>query len=194
MIYLIRHGQTHWNAIKKIQGHTDIPLNEQGKKEAEKSAQKLINLNIHQIISSDLLRAKQTAEIINQYIQVPISFDARLRELCYGQLEACKSTEISKETWDIFNTNPQKLNAESFSQLYDRVKDFAKTIDTNQNLLIVTHGGFLRMFMYFIENRQNFDHSKFKETYKNLNIKNTSFFQWHPSKEKILTFVSESFR
>ena len=117
MIYFIRHGQTNWNVIKKIQGHTDIPLNEQGKKQAEEQAKKLIDLNIRQIISSDLLRTKQTAEIINQYIHVPISFDTRLRELCFGKLEACKITEISEETWNIFNSEPHKLKAESFFQL-----------------------------------------------------------------------------
>ena len=67
MIYLVRHGQTDWNIEKKhTQGHTDIPLNENGKKQAEQLAQSISNLKIDKIISSDLLRAKETAEIINK--------------------------------------------------------------------------------------------------------------------------------
>ena len=62
MIYLVRHGQTDWNLERRIQD-PEIPLNETGKNEARICAQKLISVNIQRIISSDILRAKQTADI-----------------------------------------------------------------------------------------------------------------------------------
>ena len=65
MIYLVRHGQTDWNIEKKTQGHTDIPLNGTGKRQAEELAEKIADLKIDRIISSDLLRARETAEIMN---------------------------------------------------------------------------------------------------------------------------------
>ncbi len=62
-IYLVRHGQTDWNKLKKIQGHTDIPLNDTGRRQAEKIKSQVSNLNVKSIISSDLLRAKEKKDI-----------------------------------------------------------------------------------------------------------------------------------
>ena len=88
MIYLVRHGQTDWNIEKKTQGHTDIPLNENGRKQAQILAQSISNLKIDRIISSDLLRAKETAEIINERFGNNISLDERIREINYGLFDS----------------------------------------------------------------------------------------------------------
>lgn len=66
MIYLVRHGQTDWNIEHRIQGQTDVPLNATGRAQAVELSEKLSNFNIQKIISSDLSRAKETAEIINR--------------------------------------------------------------------------------------------------------------------------------
>ena len=66
MIYLIRHGQTDWNIVHRIQGHLDIPLNDTGRAEVKARAKQLESLRIDQIISSDLSRAKETAHIIGK--------------------------------------------------------------------------------------------------------------------------------
>ena len=87
MIYLLRHGQTDWNLERRIQGHLDIPLNETGKKEALVCLEKLSSLDIDKIISSDLIRAKETAQIINEKLHLPIHFDSRLREVNLGNLQ-----------------------------------------------------------------------------------------------------------
>ena len=65
MIYLVRHGQTDWNLKKKLQGHTDISLNESGRMQAREIAEKISKCKITRIICSDLARAKETAEIID---------------------------------------------------------------------------------------------------------------------------------
>ena len=108
MIYLIRHGQTDWNLDRKLQGQTDIPLNDNGRGQAEEVAKEIADLKIDRIISSDLLRAKETAEIINKKIGAVISFDKRLREVNYGDYEGKLIETIKDEEWDVFNQNPEK--------------------------------------------------------------------------------------
>ena len=103
MIYLVRHGQTDWNTIRRIQGQTDVPLNDIGRHEAFLSGEKLASIKIDKIISSDLLRAKETAEIINRFLSRSITFDTRLREINFGDLQGMLSNHISDETWNIFN-------------------------------------------------------------------------------------------
>ena len=76
MIYLLRHGQTDWNLERKIQGHLDMALNETGRKEALICLDKIVSLNIDNIISSDLVRAKETAQIINEKLHFE-------RSLCF---------------------------------------------------------------------------------------------------------------
>ena len=87
MIYLIRHGQTNWNAERKIQGQTDIPLNQIGQQQAKDVSEEISKLKIDKIFSSDLLRARETAEIINEKIGAKIEYDKRLREVNYGNYE-----------------------------------------------------------------------------------------------------------
>ena len=65
MIYLLRHGQTDWNKMGRMQGQTDIPLNQTGRDSAYSCVQDILKAGVTRIISSDLMRAKQTAEIIN---------------------------------------------------------------------------------------------------------------------------------
>lgn len=63
-LYIVRHGQTDWNVRKIIQGHSDIPLNTEGQEQARVLAESLKNVHFDKIISSDLVRAKRTAEIV----------------------------------------------------------------------------------------------------------------------------------
>ena len=86
-IYLIRHGETEWNKIGRIMGHKPIPLNEKGIKEAESVARVLSNLQKVPIYSSDLTRAKQTAEIISKRTNSSICFSDTLREKAGGNFE-----------------------------------------------------------------------------------------------------------
>ena len=86
MIYIIRHGQTDWNIEHRTQGHTDIALNTNGIKQAELMTQKIANLKIDSIISSDLKRAYMTAQIINKNFNKNIKADKRLREFCFTSI------------------------------------------------------------------------------------------------------------
>ena len=77
-LYVVRHGQTEWNVLKKMQGSADIPLNKTGIEQAYKMQEKLDCIDIDLIICSPLNRAKQTAEIINQNKRLPIIYDGSL--------------------------------------------------------------------------------------------------------------------
>lgn len=183
MIYLVRHGQTDWNLTKKIQGQKDISLNETGREQAKLLTQNIFDLKIDKIISSDLLRAQETAEIINEIFNKKIYLDKRLREINYGLIEGTASKDIPQDVWDTFNNYPAKINAESMTEVFNRVKSFFESLsDLDEDILIVTHGGVFRMVMYYIDNNLKFDKEIYLD-YKNEKINNTDIFVME--KEKI---------
>ena len=76
----IRHGETPWNAVGRLQGHQDIPLNELGMAQARRVAHALREEGIEQLYSSDLLRARQTAEAVSSVLGLPVHIESGLRE------------------------------------------------------------------------------------------------------------------
>ena len=178
MIYLVRHGQTDWNAVHKIQGHFDIPLNQAGREEALICGQKIQTLKPDKIISSDLTRAKETAEIINQFFHLPISLDARLREVNYGDLEGILTKDVQEATWETFYNDPHALKAEALEDVYKRVKSFFDDINPAENTLLITHGGVIRMIMYLVQQRPVFSCAECRKIFLSAKVKNTDVFQW----------------
>jgi probable phosphoglycerate mutase len=86
-VYLVRHGETVWNAERRIQGQSDSPLTEKGEQQAWQVGERVKHLGITHIIASDLGRTRRTAEIIADACGCPVTLDARLRELNMGVLE-----------------------------------------------------------------------------------------------------------
>ena len=95
-ILIIRHGQTAWNTQKRLQGHSDIPLNENGRLQAVTLAEILRDEPLDAIFSSDLQRAYQTAYEIAKIHNLPVHQDRSFRERCYGICEGMKDGEIRK--------------------------------------------------------------------------------------------------
>ena len=179
MIYIIRHGQTDWNIEHRTQGHTDIALNKNGIEQAELMAQKIANLKIDNIISSDLKRAYMTAQIINKKFNKNIETDKRLREFSFGTLEGITRDKITPEIWDNFNKNPKKFKAEKREEIFNRIKNFVNDMkfnNINKNILVVTHGGPIRMIKYYLENGENFNDKKYLAEYMTLKINNLDLF------------------
>ena len=175
MIYIIRHGQTDWNIEHRIQGKTDIVLNTEGIKQVELITQKIANLKIDSIISSDLKRAYMTAQIINEKFNKTIKADKRLREFNFGTLEGITRDQITQEIWKKFDENSKQFNAETKKEVFNRIKSFIddiKSKNLNKNVLVVTHGGPIRMINYYIDNGDNFNDKKYLDEYVNLKIKN----------------------
>lgn len=143
-IYVVRHGETKLNLLKKIQGRIDEPLNDTGKMQAIEARKKLLDVNIDLIICSPLLRAKETANIINENRNIPIIYDDKIIERGFGELEGGSIQQVDFNSyWDYYK-NLQDNNIESMHQLFDRVYLFLENIINkyeNKNILIVSHGG-----------------------------------------------------
>ena len=151
-IFVVRHGQTEWNALEKMQGQTDIELNEIGREQAQITGEQIKNENIDLIITSPLKRAKETAEIINKNFNAPIIEDERLMERGYGELEGKTRTERNMlkefsegkdEFWN-YNKNIGDYNVEKITKFFDRVYEcLNETIEKykDKKILLVTHGG-----------------------------------------------------
>lgn len=178
MIYLVRHGETNWNIEKKTQGHTDIPLNDTGIYQAELVSDIIKDFNIKKIYSSDLLRTLKTAEIINKNFKFDILTDNRLREIMYGDLEGVPRPKLSKDIWNVFNYEPEKLHAESVSSVYDRVKSFFDELNHEEDVLIVTHGGTMRMIMYYMDNKEIFNRDLYVKEYSGRKVNNCSIYKF----------------
>ncbi len=94
-ILLIRHGETAWNAVRRLQGHLDVPLNDEGLRQATALGHALRDEGLEAIWSSDLQRARQTAQPIADACNLPVHPDPRLRERCYGGFEGLLYDELA---------------------------------------------------------------------------------------------------
>lgn len=150
MLYIIRHGKTDWNAAYRLQGRTDIPLNEEGRQMARKAAEHYKKINFDVCYCSPLVRAQETAKILLEGRKVPIITDDRIVEMCFGKFEGCENAFQHPE-WEIYKffNDPEnyvaKDGAESFEELFARTGDFLKSVvepDLKQgkDVLIVGHG------------------------------------------------------
>lgn len=151
-ILVTRHGQTDWNALGKIQGQTDIELNDVGRQQAEEMGKLIENETINLIITSPLKRAKETAQIINKKFNVKIIEDLRLIERNFGQSEGLTKNDTRQlkvnnlEINDIWNYN-KNIEFNGMETMYDfcnRIYEFLDDVTKrykDKNILLVTHGG-----------------------------------------------------
>lgn len=145
---LIRHGSTAWNKEGRAQGSSDIPLDEEGMSGARLLAERLLNEEWDVIYSSDLMRAKQTAEIIADRLQVQLIFDAKLRETGGGMIEG--TTELERITKWGKNWREMDLGIETFESVKERTQAFKRErLDRaeSNNILIVSHGALLNTLL-----------------------------------------------
>jgi broad specificity phosphatase PhoE len=156
IIYLIRHGETDWNLDKKIQGQTDIPLNEQGRRQAEALAVRLASIPLNVIYTSDLGRARETAEIIaaKQSHVVNLSITPDIRECHYGLWEGLTRGEVAcrfPEDWSDWIRGGEigcPTCGEDFLLLARRAgRIFDAAAQEGTTVLISTHRGPLRAIL-----------------------------------------------
>ena len=156
MIYIVRHGQTEWNVLGKVQGKQDICLNEKGKEQALLTKKDLDNKEIDLIIVSPLKRALETAEIINKDRNLPMIIDERIKERDFGEFEGTNFVDFdTKDFWNYYR-NEEYKEAESIQEFFKRIYDFLDDIIVkykDKNVLLVTHGGVsLPVHCYFSKN------------------------------------------
>ena len=106
MLYIMRHGRTDWNDRHKLQGSTDIPLNENGRAMAEKAREEYRDIPLDECWCSPLIRARETAEIVLRDRGIPIRIDERLREMGFGTYEGTEKTGTLSKFQDV---NENKL-------------------------------------------------------------------------------------
>ena len=151
MLYIMRHGKTEWNVKHKLQGRTDIPLNDEGRAMAENAGNEYKNIHFDVCYCSPLVRARETAEIFLKGRNIPIITDDRLVEMSFGVYEGqenCIDIEDSK-IQTLFKS-PEKYtvpveNGESLDELYSRTGEFIREVvepqlKENKDILIVGHG------------------------------------------------------
>lgn len=144
MIYITRHGQTDWNIKKKVQGRCDVPLNNTGINQAFETKNNLFDTDIDLIICSPLLRAKQTAEIINEDRNLPIVYDDRIIERDFGEFEGMQTSDFDFHGYWNYYKNEQYQQAENIQIFFERIYSFLDDIEKNysdKNVLLVAHGG-----------------------------------------------------
>ncbi len=139
--YFIRHGQTDWNIKNMIQGHTDIPLNEVGIKQAQDAAPFLSDKNLTRIITSPLMRAHKTAHIISEILQIPLYVHEGLKERFLGELEGTVKKDHAHASAEA-NYMQHAPGGEPIDDFKGRlVKTLDEILDENEMTLIVAHGG-----------------------------------------------------
>ncbi|MBR3307311.1 MAG: histidine phosphatase family protein [Lachnospiraceae bacterium] len=150
MLYIIRHGRTDWNDEMRLQGQTDIPLNDDGRRMAEEAAGRYGKIHFDLAFCSPLLRAKETAEILLWGRDIPIYFDDRLKEMAFGVCEGAKDyrTDPACPVSLLFR-DPEAYDppegAESLDELFERTGAFLEErvlplVREGKDVLIVGHG------------------------------------------------------
>jgi len=145
-IFILRHGQTEWNLLDIRQGWMNSPLTEKGKQQARNNGKFLQNRGITHIFASPLGRAIQTAEIIQQTLQVPITIIPEFKEVNFGDMEGTPLSEVpvkfaailEQRKRDKFNT--RYPNGESYSDILERaLEPMKKLLALGTTFAIVGH-------------------------------------------------------
>lgn len=148
-VYLVRHGETEWNAARKIQGQSNSPLTAKGIHQAQQVAERVRNEGITHVIASDLGRARHTAEIIADACNCQVISEPRLRELHMGVLE---ERDIDNLTFEEENWRKQMVDGtpegripegESMTELAVRMRaalDSCLNLPVGSKPLLVSHG------------------------------------------------------
>ena len=155
-LWVVRHGESTWNAAGRYQGQTDVPLSEVGRLQAASLAERLTGQHFAAVYASDLLRARRTAELVTQRLQdaPPVQLEAGLREIDVGLLSGLILPDIRK----LYPAYLQDLRAdpwatrrpggESMADLYARASATLGQLAARhqgQRILIFTHGGVVRV-------------------------------------------------
>ena len=141
-LMLVRHGETEWNAQRRYQGQSDMPLSELGKRQAKQIAERLATQEIDVVYASDLKRAWETAQVIVEEKGMTIVSEPRLRELGFGVLEGmtfeeglAKFPEMIAAWLDDFQNNPE--GGEPIDAFHERLVSFLSDLKQKHDEQVV---------------------------------------------------------
>ena len=136
-LLLVRHGETDWNAEGRLQGHTDRPLNDYGRRQAAALAETLAGDGIDAVYSSDLSRARETAEIVAGRLGLPVVLEPGLREKNWGSWEGL--TPMERDAVEYAGESTEAHRERTLRSL----REIAER-HPGERVLVVTHGGSMR--------------------------------------------------
>ncbi len=168
-VYLIRHGETDWNRNQRVMGQLDIPLNETGRAQAQRTAEFLASEKINVIYASDSSRAWETALRISEKHKLSPIATPELRELMYGRWQSLTRQEVIEKYPEEYAerlNNPFEFcptGGESRRQLFERAsKKLDEILIQHQNreekLALVSHGGTCRVMVGYIAGINGWGH------------------------------------
>jgi broad specificity phosphatase PhoE len=137
-LLLVRHGETDWNADGRLQGQTDRPLSDFGRRQARQLADELADEQLEAIYASDLARARETAEIVGELLALPVALDPDLREKDWGTWEGLTAVERDRIEFVGESTEAHQKRILCALQRISERHAGAGTV------LVVTHGGSMR--------------------------------------------------
>ena len=173
-LYIVRHGETEWNVIKRFQGQLNTPLTEKGMEKLRKTGKKLKNILFDQVYTSELGRTVASAEIIlnenNGYKNNKLELQklAELNEVYFGVWQGLTYEEVflkypeeaDNYFYNVKNYNAENVEAENLKDALERfLKGINKILNIHKsgNILVVTHGTVFEMFMNYVANNSIFD-------------------------------------
>lgn len=187
-MYFLRHGETNENKNKFYYGKLDVSLNEKGIEQSKIAGEGLRDIKFSRIYTSERKRTKETAEHALEKLDLNVIVDSRINEMDFGKFEGKSYVEIQKEfprEYEMWNNNWKEFappSGESYKDFYSRIESFMNEIisKSDENVLIVTHGGVIRtiycyvlggsMDLYWKFASENCDVSIVKYEYGNLFI------------------------
>ena len=173
-LYIVRHGETEWNVIKRFQGQLNTPLTEKGMEKLRKTGKKLENVLFDEVYTSELGRTVASAEIIlnenNGYKNSKLELQklAELNEVYFGVWQGLTYEEVflkypeegNNYFYNVKNYKAENVEAEKLEDALERfLKGINKILDSHEsgNILVVTHGTVFEMFMNYVANNSIFD-------------------------------------
>lgn len=159
-VYVARHGQTKYNKTKLMQGLTDEPLNEIGLSQAKQARESIGDMKFDAVYASTLFRAQQTASIVGNVKPEEIIVDERIIEFDFGPYELKKYGRLGLKMtlyWLLPEVFPCPKGVESISVARKRVESFFEDLKKTdyENVLIVCHGGIIRVISGYLLGRKN---------------------------------------
>jgi 2,3-bisphosphoglycerate-dependent phosphoglycerate mutase len=138
VLLLVRHGETDWNAAGRLQGQTDQPLSDFGRTQARRLADELENENLAAIYSSDLSRARETAEVVGERLGLRVVLDPDLREKDWGTWEGLTAVERDRVEFVGESTEAHQ------ERILRALRKISERHPGDGRVLVVTHGGSMR--------------------------------------------------
>lgn len=156
-LFILRHAETQWNAEDRIQGQMDSPLTEKGYRDIRRMAKRLRRIPLDICYTSDLLRAKHTAENLINGRELPIIEVEALRELPLGSWEGKLFQDVRNDPLaDVYFNRPEDFKIpgnDNFHDLYRKIETFIRMLEEGDqtHVLIVAHGVSIRALLNVLE-------------------------------------------